>query len=786
MGRILAGGSVSGAKEVDDSMTRRNRLRFFIAILTLGSAVGLLLLWRSRQSDESEHHGSAQRRERPTKREKKTLPVPTAAHFPGAPKESRTYSELEEVTLGSISGRLIDTEGNVVQNWQEPIAPVGLRLVGKGDYRSIDIRGDGSYEVDALPEGTYSVMVEGWELNLPGRYYCFQKLPQNVAVGTSNADIVLTCGNPGRVRGTVLDVRTMQPVTKFAVLHRFDFGSALDRSRQCALFQMMRAGARPRGALADIAYFKREYDRQKERLRYQESLGPDVNQSEKRAARHEFYTLKVLLESQRLEVESEEGVFDQSGYLLGKHTFTVMADGFPPNSVDVELKDGNPAQLTFLMREQGSAVTGKVQEGSGKPVKGAVVTIRVPTNTDYYYMWEASPNWETLEFITDESGEFAFANLPDGMYEASAFHGDFPAIAKSSVRLVNGRQEPSDVFLQMFDKGDGSIWGQITGSDGSPLAGVGVRVSSSSLVTDCTTHSDGYYAAGQLPPGGYVMAVDRGELDNREYLLSLGPSQQLRYDINLRGSATLKGTIDAGGGGKLASWLRLSLRSDRLIYTSQEHQETGMGRASYEFRLLPPGQYELDVLTDMFDELALKVSLTPNETAVLDINLGQHGNLKGMIIGRDGNLVAGVPLSVISPGRELNVRSDSEGRYSVADLSPGYIHLIIPEGKFKGTWYEFELKKEQDKECDIDFSTTGDVKGQILQADGTPLGRAVLRVESPHRSIEVIGDPEGRFRAEAVFPGYCRIHLPVPHLGRAFSFELAPKEDKDIQIILPP
>ena len=94
--------------------------------------------------------------------------------------------------------------------------------------------------------------------------------------------------------------------------------------------------------------------------------------------------------------------------------------------------------------------------------------------------------------------------------------------------------------------------------------------------------------------------------------------------------------------------------------------------------------------------------------------------------------------------------------------------------------------RPSDTVWDIDLSSLGDVSGHVLKADGTPLGPAVLRIESPQRSVEAITDREGRFRAEGLFPGQCRIHLPVPHLGRAYTFELAPKEQKELKILLPP
>jgi hypothetical protein len=272
---------------------------------------------------------------------------------------------------------------------------------------------------------------------------------------------------------------------------------------------------------------------------------------------------------------------------------------------------------------------------------------------------------------------------------------------------------------------------------------------------------------------------------DREYLFSLAPSEQLRYDIAMSGLATLTGSVRTPQpDSSLASSLRLILRSDRLTIRTDDH-------AAYRFKHLPPGRYELQVVSDTLENVKYTVNLARGETRELNINLGQHGKVAGTVIGRDGAPLAGTTIAVSSPGRELSVATDTDGCYSISHLSPGPIHVTFPKGEFAGTWHELELKtsetyRDEDKRLDIDFSLLGDVAGQISQTDGKPLELAALKIESPHRTVEATTDQEGRFRAEGLFPGQCRIHLPVPHLGQAYTFELAPKEEKELKILLPP
>jgi hypothetical protein len=318
------------------------------------------------------------------------------------------------------------------------------------------------------------------------------------------------------------------------------------------------------------------------------------------------------------------------------------------------------------------------------------------------------------------------------------------------------------------------------------MAAVRLDISSGLCSTVRSSDAEGYYRAVGLPPGLYTMRINTGELTGAAFGFELATSQQLRHDIALSELAALKGSIRSGTEGNLAQWLRLVLRSDKVTVVKDSHRRAGLTKAAYEFKFLPAGRYELETISDMLGHVKYNIRLAPGETKVLDINLGRCGRLQGIITGRDGEPLAGVELSISSPGRELSATSDGEGRYSLEDLSPGYIHLTIPGGKFGGTWFDFELKKDQDRELDVDFSTAGDVKGRILKADGKPLGLAALRVESPHRTVEVVTDREGRFRSEGLFPGMCRVHVPGPVSGRVYPFELALQEDKELAIVLPP
>ncbi|MDP2899275.1 MAG: sigma-70 family RNA polymerase sigma factor [bacterium] len=751
-----------------------------IAVLALA-----LLLTFTLRSTHRERRAAPPRDETPRQIVAKKPSRPrTAAPHKGAPDEVPSYDELEEVPLGSISGRLVDTEGKGITGLETTLR---FALVGQGTYREFDVQRDGTYCVEDLPEGAYWIrLFHTYEFSHKGQRYCLEKLPGRVPVGTRDADIVVVSPNPGAIRGNVLYAGTMQPVTQFTVCQKYDLNSAPERSRRSALYREFAAtsGYPGHGYIPLVESYSRLCDRLQEQMG---ALEPQSHQDQIEQLAAEYNELRRELEKYRLDVVSRDGVFERSGYLLGEHIFTVLADGCLPKSVEVGLYDSRAVEVTFLMDHEGSRIVGKVQDDSGQPIADANVELLMPTNAEYLYFWTADPEWERVGFLTGESGEFAFDDIPDGRYEVRASHPNYVAVAVSSVKVLDHRQEPSSLALRMR-RGDSGVWGQIWGSENLPQAGTNVTISSGSCFVTYTTDKDGFYSAARLPPGDYVMTVNAKGLADRRCQFSLSPSQQLRYDVALAGTASVEGEIVTSKSLHLAQWLPIILRSDRLVLRNESRPFGGFW---YEFRSLPPGRYELEVLSDMLGNVRYSVSLMAGETRRLDINLEGYGNLTGQVIGRDASPLPGAPLKVISSGGEVSTTSDPEGRYRVANLPPGCIQLSIPEGKFAGTWCEFELPRSErmrpsDTVWDIDLSSLGDVSGHVLKADGRPLGPAVLRIESPQRSVEAVTDREGRFRAEGLFPGRCRIHLPVPHLGQAYCFELAPKEQKELKILLPP
>ena len=96
-----------------------------------------------------------------------------------------------------------------------------------------------------------------------------------------------------------------------------------------------------------------------------------------------------------------EGEFEMAGLSSGSMLLTIIADGYAPELKEVELKDGDPARVDWVL-QPGLTTRFKFEDPSGKPIKGAGIAAdtwrgyrsinwRSRTNADGFVEWTGAP-----------------------------------------------------------------------------------------------------------------------------------------------------------------------------------------------------------------------------------------------------------------------------------------------------------------------------------------------------------------------------------------------------------
>lgn len=185
---------------------------------------------------------------------------------------------------------------------------------------------------------------------------------------------------------------------------------------------------------------------------------------------------------------------------VGEHTLTVTSpDGYTLVTAPgpVVIPPGSEVPVTdqdFVLEAAPQVSLSGTVTAQGGPVAGVAVTA-------------TGPGGETLQTLTSQDGTYAFANLPPGAWTVSIEPpaGYVAAGPTSRDETVLGSDVTGVDFALALT---GAVSGQVTDSDGTPLAGVELVVDGPDGPTTVTTDTSGLYGVDGLAPGTYTVTVE--------------------------------------------------------------------------------------------------------------------------------------------------------------------------------------------------------------------------------------------------------------------------------------
>jgi hypothetical protein len=169
-----------------------------------------------------------------------------------------------------------------------------------------------------------------------------------------------------------------------------------------------------------------------------------------------------------------DGEVEIRSVLPGNYEVDVRCDGMVPELEypDLELRDASRSGLIWEVRE-GLTIRGEIVDAQGSPVEGqqALASMKVDPDAPPKHMTRA------LSDPTLDDGRFTAAGLLPGTYEVSLLGFDRFADVESVTVVLEPGADVHDVRLVLPELG--AIAGIVRDADGQPVAGVGLRASSS-------------------------------------------------------------------------------------------------------------------------------------------------------------------------------------------------------------------------------------------------------------------------------------------------------------------
>lgn len=339
---------------------------------------------------------------------------------------------------------------------------------------------------------------------------------------------------------------------------------------------------------------------------------------------------------------------------------------------------------------------------------------------------------------------FTFAGLAPGQYTvliADVYQGGQTDPARAArIALTAGATTDIGVF-QSVAPDSGALRGTITGSAS------GVRVyamdASGAERSVMASSTDGVlgYAFPTLAPGSYTVRAEArgfpvawfgGSTQATAGRLTVTTGGTARADLAVAaGSGTVTGTVTRGGAAQPGATVSLVEPGANGRTYGSAYTVTGSD-GSYRFAgLLAPGRvYRLWVQGDSGTTSAEAVFTAVSGTQRRDLAAATPGALSGTVVdNKSGAPVANAPLQVFRDGvagPAANTRTDSAGRYTFGDLTPGLYRVQF--GLWSGDGPGFEPVPSAYAPEWLPDATTAAGATALRVSDGATATAPVLKV----------------------------------------------------------
>ena len=169
---------------------------------------------------------------------------------------------------------------------------------------------------------------------------------------------------------------------------------------------------------------------------------------------------------------SNQGEFVIDGLGAGEIHLTTKLEGYAAEHQSVNLREGENQKVDFSLTKF-KIIRGIILGPAGLPIAGANIRVLYPANATRSGAIQATYQWESVEFQTDEQGAFALEVHPDKFFVVEASHQDFLGIVSSPARIKHNESEAS---ITLAFRQSVSVAGEIKDEDGNVVQDAQVRL----------------------------------------------------------------------------------------------------------------------------------------------------------------------------------------------------------------------------------------------------------------------------------------------------------------------
>jgi len=414
-----------------------------------------------------------------------------------------------------------------------------------------------------------------------------------------------------------------------------------------------------------------------------------------------------------------------------------------------------------------------VMPGPVPPIPAAGT--RIEPGADLWAL-AAAPPPVVPDWVTRSDGRFTATPVTPGRVRAVARHPDYVEGVSELVALRPGGEATVKIVLL----GGGTLVGRLRDDRGHPVEGAEIEIASTrtSLVRVLLTKDDGSFELAGVP--AEVMVSVRRSASERRILLrktievAEGKRTELELEL-LPVREPVRIVVENADGDpvELAEVSVLSLDPEvplrESLFTDSDGAVEVMDARDLALRVIgeAPG----------FPRRAVVVDRAPATITVkLDVGVIVEGTITSA---RGRSWVEGARVALVTEGARRLTLTDAEGHFRIADVAPGTARLSVSHPDYAQAELEVTIARQQRADRPhtldpIELSDPGSVEGEVVDAEGEPIGGArvaagLVPAFLPTGALPpgvTQTDERGRFVLGGVAPGKHTLEALSPVAGR--------------------
>lgn len=377
-------------------------------------------------------------------------------------------------------------------------------------------------------------------------------------------------------------------------------------------------------------------------------------------------------------------------------------------------------------------------------------------------------------WVSGRDGTFRATPIPPGRVRALVRHPQYVEAMSEVVALVSEKDSRVEIVLSR----GGSLEGRVVDTRGRPVAGAHVTVlaTKGSLERVTKTGGDGSFAFAALPEA-LTLLVSRDEdvaqvAARVEVTVPEAGKKSIEVALpEARPPLAVKVTGDRGRGIEAAQITAVSLDPNEALRVTAFTDARGSAELAnakglpLRVEVRAPGR-------------SAKIVVTTTETASLDVELATAESVNGEVWANRRETIEGADVTLQTETGTRHARTDKDGRFAIADVSPGPARLRVrAKGRApiaRDVIVEERGGRRPTELPRVELAEEGVVEGVVLDAKGDPVPGARVAKDAVPTYVPASGtppgmavaDPKGRFRLGELPEGSTVLEAYSPDVGR--------------------